>query len=270
MSIPVTAPTPETLIDDLLGNLEAKAHRLSLSDDEIAPFFGLLYPLKEHWDALQPSLVEQEKQRSQRFLHTYLEASVREKLISDWVERNVNAKEYDKTALKREMDSYVREGRTEDLRVYLSDVLEVGLKKAQSRRKWRQWGDGGYVGHVWEALTGLVRVAIVVGIFGAAQTKFETIVFAMLVMIYYAIYGASSGLVQIVQGVAFGADNQFKRMRRVLKEEIAAVDREIEYEGEQELLKEAIRGKVRFWIRTAFFSVIWLVAIWKLVAAVFF
>jgi hypothetical protein len=270
MSTPVTAPTPETLIDDLLGDLVAKAHWLNLSDDEITPFLDLGYPTKEQWDALQPSLVEQEKQRSQRVLHTYLEASVRKKLISDWVERNVDAKEYDKKELKREIDFYVREDRTEDLRVYLSDVLEVGLKKAQSRRKRKQWGDGDYVGHVWEALTGIVRVAIVVGIFVAAQTKFETIVFAMLVMIYYAIYGASSGYLQIIQGVAFGVDNQFKRIRRALKVEIPAVDREIEYEGEQELLKEASRGKVRFWIRAAFFYVIWLVAIWKLVAAVFF
>jgi hypothetical protein len=43
---------------------------------------------------------------------------------------------------------------------------------------------------------------------------------AMLVMIYYAIYGTSSGCLQIIQGIAFGVDNQFKRIRRVLKDEI--------------------------------------------------
>lgn len=269
MRTPETYPadTPEELIDDLLSFLELKVHRLYLSDDEIARFLGLRFPTKADFDAVLPSLIEEGKQRSQRDLRTRLEESVREKLISDWVESNVNTKRDDKEGLKREIDLYVKERRMEDLRVYLSDVLEVGLKKAQSRRTRKLWGD---VRHVWEGLTGLVRVAIVLGIFGAAQTKFETIVFAMLVMIYHAIYGTSSECLQIIHGVASGVDNQFKRIRRVLNAEATPADRGLEYEREQKLLKDATRREVRFTIRSVFLSVIWWIAIWKLVAVVYF
>jgi hypothetical protein len=167
------------------------------------------------------------------------------------------------------LNFYISEDRDEALRDYLSDVLELGLKKAGRRRKRKRWGDGGYFGHAWEVMVGIVRL-VVVGIFDVAQSKFETIVFAMLVMTYNAVYSTSIAQFQSRREMALGIDAQFRRIRRILKEELTGADRETEHEKEQDLSKEVGRDTIRFWIQVGFFSLIWLVAIWKLVSAVFF
>ena len=65
-------------------------------------------------------------------------------------------------------------------------------------------------------------------------------------------------------------DLQFRRTRRLLKEDLSKADRETEYDIEQESLKTIGRETVDFWIHMTFFSLIWLVTMWKLITAVFF
>ena len=268
MSAPTTTATPEQLVENLLRDLQAKANRLWLSDAEREPLLDHLnYSYKDHWTELQSVLDDERKQLRCWLLRSELQTSVRNKLISEWIAQNVKTTEDEREALKYEIYSYVKEDRIEDLRRYLCDVLLLGLTKAQKRRRRKKYGDGGYFGHSWEALKGIVRVVIVVAIFAAAQSKFETIVFAMLVMIYSTTYGSAAEESLGLQFLLVELRKEFKRLRRFLKEEVRDDDRWYEYLSEQELVKDHNREGVRFWIRTAFFWVLWLIAIRKLVAS---
>jgi hypothetical protein len=46
---------------------------------------------------------------------------------------------------------------------------------------------GGYVRNRWAVLSGIVKIAIAYAVLSAASSRFETIVFAILVLIYVAV-----------------------------------------------------------------------------------
>jgi hypothetical protein len=98
------ARTPDQLIDDLLYSIAHKADGLNLTDEEITPHMGKWFLSREKWSALQTVLIEEARTHDLKSARAILEANVREKVISDWVELHVNAKEYDKKTLKREIE----------------------------------------------------------------------------------------------------------------------------------------------------------------------
>jgi hypothetical protein len=103
---------------------------------------------------------------------------------------------------------------------------------------------------------GLFRVAIVFVIFRAAQTKVETIVFAMLVMIYYTIVGTSYSESLASQAEAMGIDSQFRGIRGILKEDLPNEGREDGYAQRRDIVKTSGRSRVRFWISAIFLGMI--------------
>jgi PHD/YefM family antitoxin component YafN of YafNO toxin-antitoxin module len=269
--------TPDELISDLLISLSQKARYLQLTDEEARLYiFGKARPYAyaishQDWEALQSLLADEVNKRHLDSVRHFLEEIVREAIVTEWIEKNVNGTEIDKRRLKSDVEFHLRDGREADLRAYLSDVLEIGLKKAQQKQERKLQGDGGYVGHVWVAVQGLVRLGIVVGVFSVAQTKFETAAFAILVLIYESISNIASGQARAMTGFWLAVEAHFKRIRRLLKEELSEPEREMRHEEEQELMRFAAREfRVRFWIRAGCSSLVWILALWKLLTTIFF
>jgi len=266
MSSPAPSPyTPKDLIDTLLLDIAVKAKHLQLSSEEAAEF-----AFEKDWNALKPVLLEWERSTHLKYVRQTLEKRVLERVISDWVEKNVSGSTLEKRSLKAEIESCIKEDREEELREYLPTVLELGATKAiKTIKHKKKWGEGGYGGYFWEAIVGIVRLVIVISIFTVAQSKFQTVVFALLVLTYYAVYSNSLAHFQSRTRMAFGIDGQFKLIRRLQKEEISKDDRELNHENEQELANTFTLQNIRYWIQMGFFSLIWLVAMWKLLSAVF-
>ena len=64
--------------------------------------------------------------------------------------------------------------------------------EAETKSKTQPWRRG--MSHAWSVLSELIYLAIVVGVFSAATSKFETVVFSALVMIYNAVTSRISGV----------------------------------------------------------------------------
>jgi hypothetical protein len=261
------------LIDDLFFALEMKASRLVLTDEDIARWFSDTWPagwVEEEWKNLKPRLEEEHGKQDRERRRRFLETAVRGQLISEWIEQNLKAEtEISKEVLKSEIEAFLKEDWTERLREYLRNVLELGPKKARRKLKRKRWGDGGYLGHAGVVLKGIARVIIVAGVFAVAESKFQTIIFALLIMTHESIESAFLANGRGTTEMGIGIDNQFKRIRRLLREEEPEEDREARVEAEEELLKNWGRGTIRFYIHGFFLLLVWAITLWKLLTAIF-
>jgi hypothetical protein len=220
----------------------------------------------DEWEKLKPVLVEESDRRAYERTRTCLQNVVREKLILEWLVQHTPLKDYERDRIKDTIDVYLREDRKEELTEYLADAVAVGMELADKNRRKRQRA-GGYVGHAWAVITGLVRVALVIGIFEAAKTRFETIVFAILVLIYNSaeqFYWANtcSGMVMM-----FSMHSQFSRILRQLKADEPSWQRKTRLGEEREAQKKSALTIVRFYISIVFIGITSLYALLRLIFA---
>ncbi len=85
------------------------------------------------------------------------------------------------------------------------------------------------LGIIWNVIVNIITVAIVWGIFSIASTNFETIVIAVLVLIYLSMQTFASGLSLSQLKFMEALDAEFRKVKKIIKND---VDRE-------ELMKEA-------------------------------
>jgi hypothetical protein len=265
-----TSPPTEELVEKLLITLKQKAENLELVEDELHQMGIFDWVGREQWRALDPVLIEEYHQRARELTRRYVQNLVREKLIHDWLERYTPVKsDRERNSVERTIEDHLRADREEELTEYLADVVTGGIKQADKNREKRQ-RTGGYGGHAWAVATGLARVILVVGVLGIAQSRFETIMYAMLVLIYNGVDAAYRGAGYSTMLMAFGIDNQFKRVIRKLKSDEPTWERETRLETEKKTEKDGARSVIRFYISSSFIGITWLYAMLKLVAAVFF
>lgn len=156
------------------------------------------------------------------------------------------------------------EGKKENLQAYLTDVLELGLEKADQKQK-REHRKGGYLLYGWSALVGAIKVGIVLGAFSVSKTKFETVVVAFLILIYQVIEGGNGDLhiFMLLSMDEFRVAS--KRIRRLLKEEMPDEVAEREMEEERTLEKTSHRTVVLNLIQAVFSLIIFAITIFELV-----
>jgi hypothetical protein len=257
---------PRELAEALLRSLELKGTNLDLDEGELARMGAFDWGGRDEWEKLKPVLAEERDRRAYERARAGLQNLVREKLILEWLAQHTQVEDWKHRHIKDTIDVYLREDRKEELTEYLADVVAVGKELADKNRMKKQRA-GGYVGHAWIVIKGLVRVALVIGIFEAARTSFETVVFAILVLIYNSaeqFYWADtcSGMVEM-----FSMHNQFRRVLLQLKEDEPSWQREARLDDEREAQKKSAVTIVRFYISTAFIGITSLYALFRLVIA---
>ena len=113
-------------------------------------------------------------------------------------------------------------------------------------------------------MKGLARLLIVLAVFQAVSTRFETIAVALLVLIYNGLYSVSVADYLKSNLRTVYAQNNFARIRRLLHEEISEVTKQ-DYALERNATIQINRDAIRFsYVRGAFDFIIWVLAIWKL------
>lgn len=147
------------------------------------------------------------------------------------------------------------------------------------------------LGIIWKVIENIITATVVFGIFSIASTKFETVVLAVLVIIYISIttYFALLGLQQITFGEAL--DKELKDIKKLIKnpkrdlakEEmdkirntlgfnddfVSELPQEID-EYEKEAQKEKAEKKnnimIKFYINAGFQFIIYILALYKLIS----
>ena len=260
MNAPVI--TTGTLIENLLRDLR-RPHRLDFTANELLPQLGLMYPKAEMWLDFREAMAEEERAEELRGERKWLATALRGKAISNWLTQNVaNATDFEKREVTAEIERLFKNRCYDDLEEYLSDVLEHGPAKAQRRRSHTTTT---IADAVWIVLTGLARFAVALAVLNIAQTQFETVVFSLLLLIYATTQSQTVWDGSIMQLTQAATAWQLLRIRRLLKDDIEPA----EQEAEQEISKVNNPGYLRL-LRGLSVSAVWLLAVVKLVSAVFF
>ena len=111
-------------------------------------------------------------------------SKVCEALVSAWLSQHAKSveKDWQRDLVIATVNRFLQHDRREELTEYLVNVAEGGLELAQKEAKKRNSAGWRYGTGV--ALVNLIRLVLVYAIFAAATSKFETICFALLVLIY--------------------------------------------------------------------------------------
>lgn len=129
------------------------------------------------------------------------------------------------------------------------------------------------LGIIWKVIINIITIAVVLGIFSIASSKFETIVLAVLVLIYLSLstFTAIWGLHQIEFGEAL--QKQLDLIKRKLGitryyEEYGNDDDGFTDKFEKEMETEAKEKKktlmIKFYINVGFQTIIYIIALYNL------
>jgi hypothetical protein len=120
------------------------------------------------------------------------------------------------------------------------------------------------LGYFWAVLENLIFLAIVLGMFRVAETRFEIVVVGGLTLIYLAVISSAVGSARIQIESIHLRTKAFIRLARLLNDPTVG-------ELEQELkdfVENSERYVVEYYISFVFRVVIALIALWKLGNAV--
>ena len=215
---------------------------------------------------LRPHLEERSRQRELDRSIKYFESQVRVGLIADFVQKHVKAKnDYAKQRFAREIAEGIRQGKRSELEPYLVDVLDLGLEKAREKQQRESnQGNSKYIYVGWEVFKGLIQIGIVLAVFGIADSKFQTVVFALLIMTYNGLVGAASFRGYFELQTLAALNEEFERLRRLLKQQLGNFDEGEQSEQTRKMIKAADKFSAPFFIQATFVFVTWVIALWKL------
>lgn len=118
------------------------------------------------------------------------------------------------------------------------------------------------LGHAWAILTNILAAVVVTLMFGAAHSRFEVIVIAALTLVYLAVVSSSTLLSRANLETSMRSGAQFARLARLLNDpDVAAYEAQL-----NDTQRDWTAANFRFYMNTMFQTIIWLIAIWKLMA----
>ena len=119
-----------------------------------------------------------------------------------------------------------------------------------------------YLSYTGSVIVSLITIIITFAIFDQANSYFETIVFSLLILIYVQLVSFAGGYGYTKVNELIALQNEFTRIRRLLKEETD----EFEKERELEVAKQVEKTKVKFWINAGLNFVIYLIVLGHLIS----
>lgn len=273
MATPTQAPSPETLVRDLLQELKTKVEWLAITEEELDELGAFDYSAaRDEWVELDEIRAAEDKERRRDSIRARFKNVVRRSLVEQWLQQHASMKQ--QSQRKRVLDTiqlYLRDDREDELFHYLCDVLVIGLEKADKKQTSKLRGGSFYpVLIAWAILTGLLRVGLAFGVLAVASSKFETIVFALLILIYYGVVSASAAERYYNSSTGKRSENLLMRLMLKLNHDELDWEREHRIEAEREASQNVARGAVPFLISELSIGLVWLLAMYKLVTAAFF
>lgn len=274
MTTPESASQSWETVENLLQSIGIKSEGLHVGKEELAKLNVSVAP--EVWEEIGKTQLEAVERAEREMIRSRIKFEVRRSLVNEWLDKHTSVKKgYQRDYIQDQVAIYLRDDRLGQLSGYLADVATLGLDKANKKRSKERLG-GGYFGYVVEVLLALGLLVLVVGILAAAQSKFETIVLAMLVLIYNGLEASSRTGRLLTAQTALGIDNQFRRVMRGinairrLEHDEFGWEQDLRIEGEQEAQKTISRATIRWYISGVAILLTTLWALFKVISVVFF
>jgi len=126
-----------------------------------------------------------------------------------------------------------------------------------------------YLSYIWAIFTDLIAVFVILAIFGSTYGTFETIVFSILILIYINIVSFSGIYGQAKMKEVLAMTEEFKRLRKLLKENVNEDDEIFEQEDLKNAKEKAKQIEIKFYIHAVFSFIIYLIVLWNLFGVLF-
>jgi predicted nucleic acid-binding Zn ribbon protein len=120
-----------------------------------------------------------------------------------------------------------------------------------------------WASYAWTVVVNLITIGVVLAIYDSVYASFETIVVSLLILIYLSFQSFSMIYGKTTTETVFALDIEFKRIRKLLKDE----PDEYEMEEIQEAKKKVDKGMIKMYINAGFIFIIYLIALVHLLGA---
>ena len=132
------------------------------------------------------------------------------------------------------------------------------VEQVENRGDFTKW-----FGYTWTVIVNLVTLGVAIAIYSNIYDSFEIITVSLLLLIYLGVQSFSMVYGKTTVETAFAYDAEFKRLRKLLKDEPD------EYEEEETQLakKKVSKAMVKMYINAGFLLIIYLIALWHLFGA---
>lgn len=121
-----------------------------------------------------------------------------------------------------------------------------------------------YTPYIWTIVSNLITLFVVFAIFNAVYGSFETIVISLLVLIYVGFVNFAGAIGQTKIQEMLLLHEEFKRLRKLLKEEQTNDEIEFEQIDVENVKRQMNDVQVKFYINVGFNAVIAIIAIFNL------
>lgn len=124
-----------------------------------------------------------------------------------------------------------------------------------------------YLGYIWTVISNLIALFVAFAIFGSTYSSFETIVFSLLILIYINLISFSGIYGQTKVKEVLMMHEEFKKMRKLLKEDVSEGDEIFEQEDLKNAKEKAKQNEIKFYINAGFMFIIYIIVLWNLLGA---
>jgi hypothetical protein len=223
------------------------------------------------WEEIRPALHEQQKALRQKVLVEQFRNNLAHRFVQDWCKDVASIGKYESDIVERTLRHELLPRDGNEFYKYMHDVVDHGVKIANGnlekrigRLSWSAWW-----GYGKETFIGVCRLLFTVALFSVARSSFETLAIGLLVLIYTRAIVAPSRQTFGLASAGFAMDWEFRRLRNIIGIEREDPDaREIHDKAFIEALRNRKRGEVQHYIADTFLSLIWLLAMYKIIAAI--
>ena len=196
----------------------------------------------------------------------YFQTLLRQSVINEWIEKNVGMKGgADVAQLRSTIEYFIAADRIPALKLYLSDVLTHGLKVAEKNVKKRRTGGWAWLGYSFAVIKGLIYVVAVLAILSVAESRFEKVAMAVLVLIGNAALSHASRVPVFFVEVHEILDKQFSQLRRFFRLPEEEEEREERQEARAKADIQLTRAGIHNLIQSVFEGIVWLICAVELV-----
>ncbi len=252
-----------------------KSGELKFDELSHADLFALTLT-QETWAEIRDLINRQIEQRKEKGDKDYLERKQKEienyfleKFSEEFIQENFTylpAKQ--KAVMKGKLQSYML--RTDYLTAQniVSNFLDERWRNEYVFKDKTKFTIFDYFSFGWTVLVNIITIIVVFILFGKAGTPFEQIILAILAIIFVSINFMNAKSSQSYAHSFFFLWSQFKHIRRkLLNEQISFDDEEDESDELQSAEKSIKKATVTFWINSGFGSVVYFIALYKLISA---
>ncbi|MCX6792910.1 MAG: hypothetical protein NTY12_02700 [Candidatus Falkowbacteria bacterium] len=142
----------------------------------------------------------------------------------------------------------------------LLDKKEIVASEDSDAIKKNPWR---WLGYTWTIIINLITIGVVLAIYDKVYANFEIIVVSILILIYLSLQSFSMIYGRTIWQTALGLDVEFKRIRKLLKNE----PNKDEKDEMQEAKKTVNEAMIKMYINAAFLFIIYLITLLHLFGA---